>query len=110
MATLTHSSPAYTTNSYSRWRSAYTNFVNKAEFNRFGWAATAAIIQGCLLSPVLLLTLFYYGGSDWQFLASNLSFLMVLIPILSAMHVKYIFPTFGISFILHVTLILYNVL
>lgn len=82
----------------------------QAEFNRIGWAATFVTIQGCLLTPALLLTMFYFGGSDWQLLAGNLSFLLVLVPILSAMPVNYLFPAFGISLLLHLVLILTNVL
>ncbi|GAB3543927.1 hypothetical protein [Spirosoma fluminis] len=108
MATLTHSSSAYTTD--SNWLSVYKNFAENAEFNRFGWACTAVAIQGCVLSPVLLLTLSYLGGGDWQFLTSMLCFLLVLVPVLSAMPAKVIFPTFAISFVIHLAMILMNIL
>lgn len=110
MATLSHSAQSYTSSSTSGWSTQYTAFVEKAEFNRFGWAATAMMIQGCLLTPVLLLTLFTYGGGDWQVLVSFLSFLLVLVPVLSALPVKYIAPGFFFSALLHITIILMNVL
>jgi hypothetical protein len=109
MATITHTSSAYTTADTSLL-STYKKFVENAEFNRFGWACTAVAIQGCILSPVLLLTLAYLGGGDWQFLTSMLCFLLVLVPVLSAMPVKYIFPTFAISLVIHACMIILNIL
>ncbi|NID10665.1 hypothetical protein [Fibrivirga algicola] len=111
MATLSHpGQSSYTSPSTAGWSTLYTNFVDKAEFNRFGWAATAMMIQGCLLTPILLLTLFTYGGGDWQVLVSFLSFLLVLIPVLSALPVKYIVPGFLVSAVVHLSLILMNIL
>jgi hypothetical protein len=112
MATLTqvttvHSqSHSLTTN----WLDAYQLFIANAQFCRVGWAATALIIQGCLLSPTLLLTMFTFGGGDWQLLTSNLCFLLVLILFCSAMNVKYILPAFVFSFFVHLAIILMNVL
>ena len=110
MTTLAHTTTAYTNASATNWLTTYKNFAAKAEFNRFGWAVTALAIQGCLLSPTVLLLMAYLGGGDWQFLASMLCFLLVLIPILSAMSVKYIFPAFATSFIIHLTIIVINLL
>ncbi|AKD57441.1 hypothetical protein [Spirosoma radiotolerans] len=109
MATLTQPS-VYTTNPSSNWLTTYQNFIHKAEFNRIGWAATAVAIQGCILAPALLLAMFYFGGGDWQFLVGMLSFMLVLVPVLSAMSVKYIIPTFAISVAIHVLIILIDVL
>ncbi|GAB4028505.1 hypothetical protein [Spirosoma koreense] len=109
MATLTHST-VYTNAPATNWLTAYKNFVAKAEFNRFGWAVTALAIQGCLLSPTVLLLMAYLHGGDWQFLTSMLCFLLVLIPILSAMSVKYIFPAFATSFVIHLAMILIDLL
>ena len=110
MATLAHTSADYTSSSVANWLTAYKKFVAKAEFNRIGWAATAVAVQGCLLSPTLLLVMAYFGGGDWQFLVSMLSFLLVLVPVLSAMHVKYIFPTFATSVLIHLIIILVDLL
>ncbi|RIV21566.1 hypothetical protein DYU11_19385 [Fibrisoma montanum] len=110
MATITHSTATYTSNTQTGWLTAYNQFIEKAEFNRIGWAATVLTIQGCVLSPALLLIMAYFGGGDWQFLVGNLSFLMVLIPILAAQPVKYIFPAFALSLLLHAALILVNLL
>ncbi|GAB3799582.1 hypothetical protein GCM10028819_23220 [Spirosoma humi] len=109
MATLTQSS-TYTTTPSSGWLTAYQNFTTKAEFNRIGWAATAVAIQGCVLAPALLLAMFNFGGGDWQFLVGMLSFMLVLVPVLSAMPVKYILSTFAISVVIHVLIILVDVL
>ncbi|GAB3993459.1 hypothetical protein GCM10028807_28720 [Spirosoma daeguense] len=103
MATLAQSTATYTTE--SNWLTRYKNYVEKAEFNRYGWAATAVAIQGCILSPALLLIMAEFGGGDWQFLTSMLCFLLVLVPVLSALPVKYIFPTFTISLIIHILMI-----
>lgn len=89
---------------------SYHTFIEKAEFTRTGWAATAMMIQGCILSPTLLLSMSYLGGGDWQFLASMLGFLTVLVPILGALPVKYIAPAFLFSLTLHVLIILGNLL
>lgn len=110
MATLAQPTTAYTNASETNWLSAYNNYVSKAEFNRFGWAVTALAIQGCLLSPTVLLLMAYFRGGDWQFLTSMLCFLLVLIPILAAMPVKYIFPAFATSFLIHLTMVLINLL
>ena len=110
MATLAQSTTSYSSAPANTWLTAYTNYVTKAEFNRIGWAATAIAIQGCLLSPTLLLVMSYFGGGDWQFLASMLCFLLVLVPILAAMPVKYIFPTFITSLVLHLLIILIDIL
>ncbi|MFD2934565.1 hypothetical protein [Spirosoma flavum] len=110
MTTLIHSTPAYTSSVLDNWLFLYKNYVANAEFNRIGWAATAIAIQGCILSPVLLLTMAFFGGGDWQFMASMICFLSVLIPILSALPVKYIFSSFAISVLVHVAIILINVL
>ncbi|WP_461115335.1 hypothetical protein [Spirosoma jeollabukense] len=110
MATLTHATTDYSSTSSSHWLTTYKNYVDKAEFNRIGWAATAVALQGCILSPVLLLVMFNTGGGDWQFLMSMLCFLLVLVPVLSALPVKYIFPAFVTSLILHVLVILIDLL
>lgn len=111
MATLTQqNTTAYTTASTTNWLTIYKNFVAKADFNRIGWAATALAIQGCILSPVLLLTMSYFNGGDWQFLVSMLAFLAVLVPVLAAMPVKYIFRSFAVSLVLHLAIILINIL
>lgn len=109
MATLTQSTQ-YTVTNNTNWLNRYTQFANAAEFNRLGWAATALTIQGCVLSPVHILLMSVYGGGDWQFLVSMLCFLLVLVPILSALPVKYIFPAFGISLLVHLSMILLNLL
>jgi len=108
MATLAHATTDYTPT--TNWLASYNDYVAKAEFNRIGWAATAVALQGCILSPVLLLVMFYFGGGDWQFLASMLCFLSVMVPVLSALPVKYIFPTFAFSFVVHIAIILLDIL
>jgi hypothetical protein len=109
MATLAQLTTDYTT-STTNWLTLYKNFAAKAEFNKIGWAATAVAIQGCILSPTLLLVMAYFGGGDWQFLVSMLCFLLVLVPILAAMPVKYIFPTFTTSLLIHLAIILLDLL
>lgn len=89
---------------------SYHKFIEKAEFTRTGWAATAMMIQGCILSPALLLSMSYLNGGDWQFLASMLGFLTVLVPILGALPVRVIAPCFLASLTLHVLIILSNLL
>lgn len=110
MATLTHTSTDYTETTANKLLASYKNYVEKAEFNRLAWGATAITIQGCILSPVLLLVMSHYGGGDWQFLVSIFCFLLVLVPILSAMPVKYIFPAFAISTVLHILMIAIDLL
>ncbi len=110
MATLANATTAYTNAPTTNWLTAYKNYVDKAEYNRIGWAATAIAIQGCLLSPTLLLLMAYFKGGDWQFLTSMLCFLLVLVPILAAMPVKYIFPAFATSFVIHLAIILLDIL
>lgn len=91
-------------------QSAFDAFLEKADFNRFGWSATAALVQGCLLTPTLLLIISTTGAPDWHFLVAFLSFLGVLIPILSALPVRYVFGGFAVSFLIHLALIAYNLL
>ena len=110
MATLTHSSTTYTDNVQSNWLSAYQDFTEKADFNRIGWGATAIAIQGCLLAPALLFSMHLFAGGDWQFLVGILSFMMVLVSVLAAIPVKYIFSAFAISFVIHAVIILINIL
>ncbi|QMW00905.1 hypothetical protein [Spirosoma foliorum] len=110
MATLAHSTDNYTNTANTSWLATYKNYVAKAEFNRFGWAVSALAIQGCILSPALLLIMSNFGGGDWQFLVSMLCFLLVLVPILSAFPVKYIFPTFATSLVLHLLMIAIDLL
>ncbi len=110
MATLTQSTYTQTQTETSNWLAAFNTFAAKADFNRAGWAATAITIQGCVLTPVTLLTMFYFGGGDWQLLVCNLSFLLVLVPILSVMSMRYIFPAFAISTFIHLLIIALNVL
>lgn len=110
MATLIQTSTYSTTNTSSNWLTAYQNFADKADFNRIGWAATAVAIQGCILSPALLLAMFNFGGGDWQFLVGMLSFMFVLIPVLSAMPAKYILSAFAISVVIHLLIILVDIL
>ncbi|WP_234735855.1 hypothetical protein [Tellurirhabdus bombi] len=107
MATLSHSTTLYS--EPTNWLARYNQFVEDAEFNRVGWSVSALMMQGCILSPILLLTMAYMGGGDWQFLASMFCFLLVLIPILSAQKVKYIFGGFYISFLVHLLVIAGNV-
>lgn len=87
---------------------SYHKFIEKAEFTRTGWAATAMMIQGCILSPALLISMSYLNGGDWQFLASMLGFLTVLVPILGALPVRVIIPCFLVSLVLHLAIILSN--
>lgn len=113
MAIVTHPKKAYSPSLYPRvtnWLNSYRQFTAKAEFYRIPLSGTALILQGCLLSPALLLTMFYFGGGDWQMLVSNLGFLLILVPFCSALPVRYILPAFVISFVVHLTVILTNVL
>lgn len=113
MATLTQVTTSHfpiTHTPITNWLASYQIFIANAEFYRIGWAASALIIQGCLLSPAVLLTMAYLGGGDWQFLVSNLCFLLILIPFCSALSVKYIIPAFVFSFIVHLVIVLINVL
>ena len=110
MATLAHSTTDYTNTAANSWLTNYKNYVANAEFNRIGWAATAITVQGCILSPALLLIMSYYNGGDWQFLVSMLCFLLVIIPILAAMPVKYIVPAFATSVVLHLLMIAIDLL
>lgn len=111
MATLSHSSSSVYAGTHKTGLLALiNNFVAKAEFNRIGWAATALAIQGCVFSPAVLLTMSFYGGGDWQFLVSMLGFLAVLVPVLSALPVKFIFRTFAFSAVIHLVMILLNIL
>jgi hypothetical protein len=109
MATLTQST-FYVAPATSSLLNRYRQFTANAEFNRLGWAATALTIQGCILSPVHILLMSTYGGGDWQFLVSMLCFLLVLVPILAAQPVKYIFPAFSISLLVHLSMVLLNLL
>lgn len=110
MVTLTQSPASHTPIPVQNWLTNYKTYVTKSEFNRIGWAATVIAIQGCILSPALLLVMSYYGGGDWQFLVSMLSFLLVLMPVLAAQPVKYIFPAFAISFVLHLLMMAIDLL
>lgn len=85
-------------------------FLAKAEFTRFGWAATFLMIQGCFMTPALLLSMYVFNGGDWQFLTASLTFLLVLTPILSAMPVKILFRCAGLSFFIQLIIIAINVL
>lgn len=112
MATLaqpTHTHDLSLHNTTANWRRALMTFFDKADFYRFGWSATAALIQGCLLTPALILALSINHGPDWHFLAGYICFLGVLITILSAMPVRYILSAFSISLFIHLCLIAYNV-
>ena len=64
MATLAHTTTDYTNTSATNWLIAYKSYVNKAEYNRIDWAATALAIQGCVLSPTVLLLMAYCKGGD----------------------------------------------
>ncbi|GAA4413797.1 hypothetical protein GCM10023187_42510 [Nibrella viscosa] len=112
MATVSHASTVYTGphSQKANWPAQYADYVAKAEFNRIGWAASALAVQGCILSPALLLTMAYFGGGDWQFLVSMLGFLVVLVPVLAALPVRFIFRMFTLSALAHLIIILINVL
>ncbi|AQG79626.1 hypothetical protein [Spirosoma montaniterrae] len=110
MATLAQSTYTHPQTETLNWLSTYKQFAEKADFNRAGWAATILTVQGCLLSPVALLTMFYFGGGDWQLLVCNLCFLLALVPILSAQSMKYVFPAFAVSAVVHLGIMLMNVL
>lgn len=110
MATLTQTTAPIAFSQPTNWLTAYATFIQKAEFYRAAWAASAILIQGCILTPALLLTMFYGHGSDWQLLMGNLTFLLVLVPILSAQPLKYIVPAFAVSFVFHVAVVLGNLL
>jgi hypothetical protein len=113
MATLTHSQPLATsatpTSQATAWRTQLTAFLEKANFYRFGWCAAVALIQGCLLTPILILALSINSGPAWHFLGGYVCFLGVLIPILSAMPVRYVLAGFGLSLFVHLSLIVWNV-
>lgn len=92
------------------WTLFSPEFMAKAEFNRFGWAATVLMIQGCILTPALLFSMYLFNGGDWQFLIANLTFLLVLVPILSAMPAKVLFRCAGLSYLVQVLIIVVNIL
>ncbi|GAB3560851.1 hypothetical protein GCM10027578_00190 [Spirosoma luteolum] len=88
----------------------FNQLMATLEFNRIGWAATAVIIQGCVLTPALLLVMFNFNGGDWQLLTAFLCFLLVLIPVLSAMPVRYFMPAFVFSALIHLAITLMDLL
>ena len=107
-AMITQTTTSYGHQEAKGLMASYYKFIEKAEFTRTGWAATAMMIQGCVLSPALLISMSYLHGGDWQFLASMLGFLTVLVPILGALPVRVIIPCFLISLALHIAIILSN--
>lgn len=110
MATISQSASFTTLSAAPSWLAGYRHFVENAEFFRFGWAATALMIQGCLLTPAYLFVMYLFGGADWQFFTASLCFLLVLIPILSAAPVKYLFPAFGLSVLIQLSIIVLDIL
>jgi hypothetical protein len=111
MATSVSLSPALTAAPrMAQWRTSLTRYGQQANFYRFGWAATAALVQGCILSPALILALSINGGPVWHFLVGYVCFLGVLIPILAALPMRYLAAGFGLSLLIHLALILWNVL
>lgn len=113
MATLAQPTRPHTvslSNATTTWRQSLITFLDKADFYRFGWSATAGLMQGCLLTPALILALSINHGPDWHFFLGYVCFLGVLIPILAALPVRYILGAFSLSFLIHLSLIVYNVL
>lgn len=107
MATLSHTSASYAqpTAETTLWQ----RILAHAEDNRAIWAAAAILVQGCLLSPAVLLTMNQLAD-DWQFLLSLVCILTVVISILSVQPVKYIIQAFATSLLIHVALFLFNLL
>jgi hypothetical protein len=88
----------------------YLPFLDRQESNRTFWNLLAIMVQANILAPFTLFSMNYFHGGDWEVAVCVACFFGVLIPVLSALPVKFGIVTFFFSVIVHLLIITINFL
>jgi len=96
---------AYNTASQPNLLSRLFTWSNSQEKNRFGWLALSLAAQGCVLTPIVTIAVGASGGNLVLWIAAMLAMGMVLIVNLAAMPTKITIPTFLLSIVIDIAII-----
>lgn len=85
----------------------YNTTCEEAGFNRLGVMAFILLVQTCIIVPATLLALIMHGGGVIGFLLMAAFSFLILAVLLGDVKVKYVFPLFAISTLVHLGIFLY---
>jgi hypothetical protein len=88
--------------------SLWTRFIqwsNDQEQYRFGWTAGVLAGHGCIITPITLFAIILSGSNLVFFIAAIIAMMASLVTNLAAMPTKYTIPTFFISIVIDLIII-----
>jgi len=85
----------------------FIEWCNNQEDNRFAWLATAITAHGCFLTPIAVLAITMSGNSMFLWAIAIAAMGATLVTNLAAMPAKITIPTFLLSIVMDLAIIIY---
>jgi hypothetical protein len=85
----------------------FIEWCNNQEENRFAWLAAAITAHGCFLTPITVLAITMSGNSMFLWAIAIAAMGATLVTNLAAMPAKITIPTFLLSIVMDLTIIIY---
>ena len=85
----------------------FIEWCNNQEDNRFAWLATAITAHGCFLTPIAVLAITMSGNSMLLWAIAIAAMGATLVTNLAAMPAKITIPTFLLSIVMDLAIIIY---
>ena len=109
---MQHAMTSVATKTYTE-KNTFFSLLNKffiwserQEKYRFGWLAAAITIHGCILTPLVVSIVLASGGNFALFMTSIVAMAMTLIVNLAALPTKISIPTFFLSVVIDIVVML----
>ena len=109
MATITHPTIATTYTEKVVKPSLSNRFIKWAEDQeqyRFGWVAGILAGHGCIVTPITLFAIILSGSNLVFFMAAIIAMMASLVTNLAALPTKYTIPTFFLSIVIDLVIII----
>lgn len=84
----------------------FFKWCSAQEKNRFGWLAFSLAAQGCIIAPVVMFAIGITGNSLVLWMSAMIAMGMVLVVNLAAMPAKITIPTFALSIVIDIAIVL----
>lgn len=112
MKTMTQPSyaPSYKTPVQFNLFTKFFDWCKAQEKNRFGWLALSLAAQGCIITPLIILAVGISGNNLILWMAGMIAMGITLIVNLAAMTTKITIPTFALSVIIDIAIMVSCVL
>jgi hypothetical protein len=104
--TQTSYSPSYRAPLQFNLPTKFFNWCKSQEKNRFGWLALSLAAQGCIITPLVVLAVGISGNDLILWMTAMSAMGITLIVNLAALPTKITIPTFALSIVIDIAIIL----